>query len=212
MSFFFIKESGVEYTLNRSELALVAEAKNGSKTAFTVLFRKHQKYIYNLLLQLTGDPAEADDLAQETFIRVHEKLSTFRAESSLRTWMSSIALNLFRIAKRSLKHHESLALDEICIPASEDNPERIVIKREMQWCVMHVLQQHMPRHFREVLVLRDLQGFSYAEISEILGISLSSVKTRLHRARTAFRDHFMRNGCMGLVEDYVCVCDEVEIL
>lgn len=196
--------------MNRSELELVAEAKNGSRIAFAALFRKHQKYIYNMLLQLTGDPADADDLAQETFLRVHEKLSTFRAESSLRTWMSSIAVNLFRIAKRSQKLHESLVLDEVRIPATHDNPERIVMKREMQWCVMHVLQQHMPRHFREVLVLRDLQEFSYAEISEILGISLSAVKTRLHRARTAFRDHFVRNGCMGLVEEYVCVCDEVE--
>lgn len=196
--------------MNRSELELVAEAKNGSKIAFAALFRKHQGYIYNLLLQLTGDPAEADDLAQETFIRVHEKLATFRAESSLRTWVSRIAVNIFRAAKRSRKHHGTLVLDEICIPTTDDNPERIVIKREMQWCVMHVLQHHMPRHFREVLVLRDLQGFSYAEISKILGISLSSVKTRLHRARTAFRDDFVRNGCVGLVQEYMCVCDEVE--
>jgi len=126
--------------------------------------------------------------------------------------MSSIAVNVFRIAKRSQKRHESIVLDEIRIPSSAGNPERIVIKREMQWCVMHVLQHHLPRHFREVLVLRDLQGFSYAEISGILEISLSSVKTRLHRARTAFRDHFVRNGCVGLVEEYVCVCDEVENL
>ena len=193
-----------------SELALIEEAKNGCKEAFGALFREHQDYIYNLLYQLTSDHAEADDLAQETFIRVYKSLPTFRAESSLRTWVSRIAVNQFRQARRKRKPHVTQILDQIRLPGQEDNPERILIKREMQWCVAHVLQYHLRRHHREVLVLRDLQGFSYAEISEILGISLSSVKTRLHRARMAFRDHFIKYGCKAMVEEYICFCDEVE--
>lgn len=193
-----------------AELALIEEAKNGCKEAFEALFREHQAYIYNLLYQLTSDPAEADDLAQETFIRVYKHLSTFRAESSLRTWVSRIAINQFRQSRRKRKPHVTQILDEIHLPSEEGNPERILIKREMQWCVAHVLRYHLRRHHREVLVLRDLQGFSYAEISEILGLSLSAVKTRLHRARMAFRDHFIKYGCKAMVEEYICYCDEVE--
>jgi RNA polymerase sigma-70 factor (ECF subfamily) len=196
--------------LSRSELELVAEAKNGCKEAFEMLFRKHQDYIYNLLFQLTGDPAEADDLAQETFIRVYEKLPSFRAESSLRTWVSVIAMNMFRQSLRKKPHPPTLKIEEIRIPGNRGNPERIVIKSEMQWCIAHVLHHHMPRHFREVLILRDLQGFSYKEICEILGLSMSTVKTRIHRARTAFRDHFVADGCKAMVDDYLCICDGVD--
>lgn len=196
--------------MSKSELELVADAKNGCKEAFELLFRKHQDYIYNLLFQLTGDPMEADDLAQETFIRVYEKLSTFRAESSLRTWVSVIAVNMFRQAWRKKPHPPTLTLDEIRIPGDRDNPERIVIKSEMQWCIAHVLHHHISTPFREVLILRDLQGFSYQEISDILGLSMSAVKTRIHRARTAFRDHFTEGGCRAMVDDYMCTCDGVE--
>lgn len=196
--------------MSKSELVLIEEAKNGSQAAFEALFQKHQKYIYNLLFQLTGDPSYADDLAQETFIRVYEKLPTFRAESSLRTWVSRIAINIFRQARRKRRPHSSMTLDEIRIPSKTGDPERIVIKREMQWCIAHVLQYHIPPHFREVLILRDLQDFSYAEISEILGITLSAVKTRIHRGRIAFRNHFIKGGCKGLVDEYLCFCDEVE--
>ena len=159
---------------------------------------------------MTGDPAEADDLAQETFIRVYEKLPSFRAESSLRTWVSVIAMNMFRQSLRKKPHPPTLKIDEIRIPGDQGNPERIVIKSEMQWCIAHVLHHHMPRHFREVLILRDLQGFSYKEICEILGLSMSTVKTRIHRARTAFRDHFVEDGCKAMVDEYLCICDGVD--
>ena len=119
---------------------------------------------------------------------------------------------LHHVRDQGGKRLEPQILDQIQLPNQEGNPERILIKREMQWCVAHVLQYHLRRHHREVLVLRDLQGFSYAEISEILGISLSSVKTRLHRARMAFRDHFIRYGCKAMVEEYICFCDEVEAI
>ena len=198
--------------MTNTELTLIEEAKNGCKEAFGVLFTKHQNYIYNLLLQLTGDQADADDLTQETFIRVYEKLTTFRAESSLRTWVSRIAVNKFREARRKRKPHTTQIFDQIRLPSQDGNPERILIKREMQWCVAHVLQYHLPRHYREVLVLRDLQGFSYAEIGEILDISMSLVKTRLHRARMRFRDHFIKYGCKAMVDEYICFCDEVEAI
>ena len=201
-----------DYYKHEYELELIANAQSGCKEAFDALFKKHQQYIYNLLFQMTNDPVQAEDLAQETFIRVYEKLSTFRAESSLRTWVTRIAINIFHQARRKRPPHRSMKLEEIRIPSTDGNPERIVIKREMQWCIAHVLQYHLPRQLREVLVLRDLQGFSYNEISEILSISLSLVKTRIHRARKAFRDHFIRYRCMGMVEEYLCICDEVELI
>jgi len=83
--------------MNRPELELVTEATNGSKKVFCELFCNRQKYVYNLLFQLTDYGAQAEGLAQETFIRVYETLHSFRAEASLRTWMCRIAVNAFRL-------------------------------------------------------------------------------------------------------------------
>ena len=198
--------------LEYPEIDLILKAKQGDKKAFCSLFKHHQRYIYNLLYQLTCNEADADDLTQETFIRVYEKIGGFRSEASLRTWMSRIAINIFRASKRKMPRHGDMRLGEIQIPSTSKDPERIVIKRELQWCIMHILQQHLIEEYREVVVLRDLQGFSYGEIGKILRIPVGTVKTRLHRARKVLQDHFVQNRCKAFVNEYFCICDGVEEL
>jgi len=198
--------------MTHSEIKPMVKGDSNDKYTFSVLFGMHQKYIYNLFYQLTGNPADADDLTQETFIKIYKKLHTFRAESNIRTWIYRIALNVFHSDKRAKPPHASICIGKIKIPCSDGNPERIIIKREMQWCIIHVLQQHLPQHYREVLVLRNLQNLSYDEISHILSIPVGTVKVRLHRARKRFRDHFVQGGCKALVEEYLCICDGVEHL
>ncbi|MEW5899109.1 MAG: RNA polymerase sigma factor, partial [Bacillota bacterium] len=154
-----------------------------------------------------NDPHEADDLTQETFLKAFENLAGFRQEASLRTWLSRITLNTYLAKRRKRLKHESVDIRTMPVPDWSGNPERIVIRRELQWCIHHILRHHLPRDYSVVLVLRDLNGFSYEEIAGMLGISVSSVKSRLHRARRAYRAHLFKSGCAGLVKDYTCYCE-----
>lgn len=191
------------------ERHLIEAAKQGDSRAFDELFLQQQKYLFNLMYQLCGDIAGADDLTQEAIILAYKKIRDFRYESSFRTWLSRIAINLFRLECRRKPQHYSLCLEKIMVPSHEDNPERVVIKSELQWCILHNLQQHLPNKYREVLVLRDLHHLSYKEISEILEWNVSKTKTRLHRARQMFRQQFINNKCKAFADDYLCICEGI---
>jgi RNA polymerase sigma-70 factor (ECF subfamily) len=192
------------------ESLLIESAKKGDPKALNDIFAKEQRYIFNLMIQLTGDPAQADDLAQETFLVAYQNLNKFRLQSSLRTWLSKIAINLFRREYKRRPKHVSICLDEIKMPSEEDRPERIVIKKELQWCILHSLQQHVPKKYREVLILRDLQNLSYREISEILSWSMGKIKTCIHRGRKILRAHFINGKCKAFAEkDYLCICEGI---
>lgn len=169
-----------------------------------------QRYIYNLAYHLCGHRAEAEDLVQETFLKAFENLAGFRQEANLRTWLCRIAVNAYLTGRRRRPRHESITLEVLPAPDWSGNPERVVIRRELLWCINHTLQQHLPRNYRTILVLRELEQLSYEEIAEVLNISVSAVRSRLHRARRAFRDHLIKSGCAGLMRDYTCYCEGVK--
>jgi len=194
------------------ETILIESIKRGNGDAFNDLFKREQKYLYNLMFRLTGDAAAADDLTQETFLKVFNKISSFRRQASFRTWLTKIAINVFRTDYRKRSRHSSLCLGQILIPANGVNPERTVIKSELQWCILHNLRYHLPKKYREVLVLRDLHHLSYREISDILGCSISRTKTRLHRARKLFQDQFIEGRCRVYADDYLCICEGISSL
>jgi len=194
------------------EIELIEKAKQGSHSAITELLSKEQNFILNFMYQLTGNRAEAEDLTQEALIMAYRKIHTFLYKARFRTWLSKIALNLFRQEYRQKRKHDSLILEKITIPGEDGNPERTFIKSELQWCIIHNLQQHLPEKYREVLVLRDLQNFSYKEISETLGWSISKTKTRLHRARQLFRNTLINGKCKAFTDDYRCACEGIQDL
>ncbi len=167
----------------------------------------HHTYIYNLAYQLCNNKHDAEDLTQETFIRVFQHLDRFRGDASLRTWISKIAVNIFLAKKRKKGEHKSVSFGYITPEDSSADPERVIVRREFQWCIHHILEQHMPKPYKVVLVLRDLNEFSYKEISSMLEVPVTTVKSRIHRARKAYRDHLLKSGCVKLVKDYTCYCD-----
>lgn len=153
--------------------------------------RTQQNYIYRLAYRLCGNQVEAEDLAQETFLRAFENLAGFRQDAGIRTWLCRIAVNTYLTKRRRRPKHESLTLEILPAPDWSSNPERVVIKRELLWCINHTLQQHLPRNYQTILVLRELEQLSYEEIAVVLNVSVSTVKSRLHRARLAIRDHLI---------------------
>lgn len=180
--------------------------------ATAVLLEEYRSYLLNLLYQLTSDRELAADLTQEVLLRAWRSYGTFRGEASLRTWLARIALNVYRSEwrRQQRRPHVSQVLETLRVPDSSTDPARIVCRREFRWCILHTLQYHVSEAQREVLVLRDLQGLRYEEIASVLGLSVAAVKSRLHRARLAFRDHLRRGGCEALVRDYICTCDGVK--
>ncbi len=191
------------------ELILIESVQQGNRSAFNELFKNEQTRLFNLMHQLTGDVAAADDLTQEAFLKALDKISGFRHEASFRTWLTRIAINLFRHEYRKRARHVVVCLERITLPANGANPERTIIRGELQWCILHNLRYHLPKKYREVLVLRDLHRLSYREIADILGCSLSLTKTRLHRARNLFRDQFIEGRCKAYTDDYLCVCEGI---
>jgi RNA polymerase sigma-70 factor (ECF subfamily) len=191
------------------EITLIERAKRGDGEAFNILFKREQKYLYNLMSRLTGDVAAADDLTQEAFLKALNHIASFNHQASIRTWLTKIAINLFRNEYRKRVRHSSLCLERILIPANGVNPERMIIKSELQWCILHNLRYHLPKKYREVLVLRDLHCLNYKEISDILGCSISLTKTRLHRARKLFQNQFIDGRCRAYTDDYLCICEGI---
>jgi len=195
--------------MDADEINLIERAKAGEEQAFNEIFCREQRNIYNLMLQITGDTATADDLTQEALFQAFCHLPDFRFESSFRTWLSKIAINLFRKECRRKSRHVSICLEKIKIPANKDHPERIAIKREMQWCILHSLEHHVPRKYGIAIILRDLQNYSYKDIAEILEWSIGKTKTCIHRGRQILREHFVNGRCKGFGSNYQCYCEGI---
>lgn len=186
---------------------------------FASVFHEYQQPIYNYLLRMTENQAEAEDLTQETFIRVHRSLPTFRGEASLSTWLYRIATNVSldyfrrsstRQAKASFSFEETDLDPKWVIDELTSSPEQLAADQsEMSVCVEDFIQ-HLPPTYRAVLVLHDLQGLKNREIADVLDCPLSTVKIRLHRARTKLRGD-LNAGCdFDHDERNVLVCEAKE--
>jgi len=159
----------------------VDAARAGDLDAFEVLVRRHQAPVYRVALRMLGTAADAEDVAQETFVQAWRSLARFHGNSAFSTWLYRIATNhsLDVLAKR----RPSEGLDDLQGDSSLD-PAAIYAQRERTAGVLDAVQA-MPPEQRAPLVLREFEGLSYEEIGKVLGISLAAVKGRIHRARLA---------------------------
>ncbi len=181
--------------------------KPDKKTELLSSFTSCEGYLFSMARRLTEDGEDARDLLQDTLLKALEHVETFRSEASVKTWLAKILFNTFLTQKQKKQEHVSMALDTL--PDHSANPEKIVVKRELTWCIRHTLSQHLHRRYSAVLVMRDINGQSYSEIAETLEVSLATVKSLVYRSRRAFRRHLERSGCYAYVKDYRCICDGV---
>jgi RNA polymerase sigma-70 factor, ECF subfamily len=165
---------------------LVELAKDGNSIAFDQLIAQHQERVYALAYRILGNPEDAADIQQETFVRAWQHLRKFRHDASLSTWLHRIVVNLCLSMKRRKDYAVHEQWDEdIHTPGSGASacPERT----EEVIALRRVLAA-MPGHHRVLIVLRDMEGRSYDEIAGILGCSVESVRSRLCRARGILRE------------------------
>jgi RNA polymerase sigma-70 factor (ECF subfamily) len=180
--------------------------------SWDIVLQDNRDYVYRLACHLSGNMHEAEDITQETLMKAFEHRAGFRGEASVRTWLSRIAVNTYLASRR--KDGRVTAVGTRLEGARDflDSPEYLVVRGEFLQCIHYLLQYYCRPSDRAILVMRDINGLKYQDISEVLGITLAAVKTRLHRARRAFRDLLIREGCVALVNGGRCVCEGVRDL
>jgi len=167
------------------EGTLVQRTLAGDERAFTCLVETYQNSVYNLAYRMLGDAAEAEDAAQETFLRMYTRLHTYDPNRKLSSWILSIASH-YCIDRLRRRKHGLVSLDDVVswrwLPSREEAPEERALRGEQRDEVMQLLQG-LPPHYRAVLILRYWNDMSYEEIADALEATQGTVKSRLHRAR-----------------------------
>ncbi len=169
----------------RTELELIDRARLGDRAAFAALVRAHQDEVYTLARRLVGDPHLASDVAQEALIRAWRALPKFRGDSRLSTWLYRITVNTAWTHKKRAKRHAMASIDDLHDLAAPEDSTHPVFAGEMMELRGRLKRalDRLPAPQRQVVVLKDVYGWSHAEISRTMGISETAAKVRLHRAR-----------------------------
>ena len=184
------------------EYAVVERVLGGDTDAFEALVTAYQKQIYNLTLRYVSSPEDAADLTQEAFLRAFRSLSSFRGDSRFSVWMYRLTTNICidflrsrgRGSASSLTvENEDEEIEEIDVPDARFEPQKELERRELQRAVREGLES-LSDDAREIVILRELEGLSYAEIGERLGLEAGTVKSRLFRARKALCEFLRESG------------------
>lgn len=184
-----------------NETELIALCQKGNVEAFEKLVTKYEKQVYTVAYRFMGNHEDACDLAQEALVKAYKYISHFRGESSIKTWLYHIVANACRDELRKRKKNNVVSLDSPIINdeggeltrQTEDwtfAPELVYENKEMQAMIQKVLDNLSPE-YKEVLIMREIMGFSYEEIAKQLNCSLGTVKSRISRARKAMRDYML---------------------
>ena len=189
---------------------LLHKARGGDRGAFGQIVVRYQDRLYNAVLRLVGDPEEARELTQEAFTKALENVAAFRGEAQPYTWLFRIAVNLSISRLRKVQRHRTFSLDAdgptghngaaggggqvqdqaaglAGRVAREQTPPDALEKREEHEQVLAALGR-LDAEYRAVLVMRDVEGFDYQQMADVLGLPLGTLKSRLFRARLALRD------------------------
>lgn len=186
--------------MSLSDEILVEMCKQGDLAAFEQLLEKHQSRVYTLAYRYMSNHADASDLAQEAFIKIYRSLNTYRGEASFQSWMYRLVTNVCMDELRRRGRAKTVSIEELMegkkgLNMHRENagsrlPEDVVIRNELQREVQNVLNSLSDEH-RVIVVMRDIQGYSYEEIAELLKCSLGTVKSRLNRARHVLKEKLL---------------------
>ncbi|MCK6574860.1 sigma-70 family RNA polymerase sigma factor [Myxococcota bacterium] len=184
------------------EQRLVKRLKRREEHAFHELVVRHQSMIYGLCVRMLGHPDEAEDVAQDVFVRSFQAIDSFRGDSSLGTWLYRIAINLCKNRLKYLgrrRHGSGQTVEDVpegellrsvagglSVGEPAPRPDEALSGNQTESLIQRALAAVEP-DFRELLVLRDIDGLSYAEVMVITGLAEGTVKSRLHRARLALK-------------------------
>jgi RNA polymerase sigma-70 factor, ECF subfamily len=177
-----------------SETEIIRRAQDGDEAMFEYLYRLHSRRVYALCLRLVKDPSEAEDLAQEAFLLLVRKISTFRGESAFSTWLHRLTINrvLMQLRKKSLQVVSIEAVpdphDETGSRGTDIGMPDLMIEGTLDRINLERCIAQLPVGYRTIFVLHDVQGHEHREIATILGRSIGASKSQLHKARRRLRE------------------------
>ena len=188
---------------------LVQRAQGGEKLAFGLLVTKYQRKLYRLALRIVTDPAEAEDVVQETFIKAYRALPQFRGDAAFYTWLYRIAINAARSSlelrgrrlptQSGLNINESETFEIRSHLNDGETPESLLLNKQLAQAVNSAVED-LPAELRLTLSLREIEGLSYADIAEVMICPIGTVRSRIFRAREAIAERIRPLIGAGLVE------------
>lgn len=179
--------------MRTADLELAVRCHEGDAAAFEELYRLHARRLYSLMVRMTGSAQDAEDLLQDVFLVAHRKLGSFRGESSLGTWLYRLAVNhcldhLRGRQARMGRATDSLDAGRVAEPVAPAPAEPIAISRvDLERAI-----QRLPNGCRAAFLLHDVEGFEHQEVAGMLGISVGTSKSQVHRARMKLRQLLRR--------------------
>ena len=184
-------------TMNNNERWLIEESRKGNVDAFEELIKGYKKSAYNIALRVMRNAEDAEDASQEALIKIFKNISSFNMESTFKVWMYRIVVNTCIDFKRR-KNVNTLSIDETIdlgsgreiqreIPDESNNPDAL-IERNYNTQLVNDAINMLEDDFKTIIILRDIKGFTYDEISQILSCNLGTVKSRLSRARKRLKE------------------------
>ena len=191
--------------VNAEESLFVLRLKANEDAAYDELVRVYHASIFHVAYRMLGDSAEASDVVQEIFLKVFRNIGGFKGEAALKTWIFKITfseiLNRLRWWKRRYRY-ATVSLEDNpstngnghngrYVADSRPTPEEVLESKERETAIQQALSRLSSDH-RSIIVLRDIEGFSYGEIADVLGISMGTVKSRIARARADLKQTLMR--------------------
>ena len=185
-----------------TEKELVTRCQTGDLSAYDKIMQRYEQKVYALCFRMSGNHNDAQDLAQEAFLKAFRALPSFKGQSQFSTWLYRIVTNTCLDERRKQARKPTLlSMDKpletgdgqiaLTLPDNAPDPLRVTLQNELQADIQQVLSQ-LPQEQRLVIVMRDLEGYSYEEISAVLDINMGTVKSRLSRARIKVRDLYLK--------------------
>ena len=173
---------------------LIAKFQQGDVQAFDILVRRYKDQLLNFVYRFVGNRTDSEDLVQETFLRVYKNKHYYKEIAKFSTWVYTIAGNLAKTELRRRKRHKLFSVSNFVneerdydIPDRERTPDMQVDGSIKEQFIQNAIDK-LPPKFKEVIILRDIQGFAYEEISQILNIPLGTVKSRVNRGRLKLQE------------------------
>jgi RNA polymerase sigma-70 factor (ECF subfamily) len=186
----------------RPSAELIARAQRGEESAFEALYQSHKKRVYGLCLRMIGNTAEADELTQEVFLLLFRKIHTFRGDSAFSTWLHRLAVNivLMRLRKKTISETplaDNERAEEFDQPPKEFGAPDLAMMGSIDRVNLQRAIAQLPRGYKQIFVLHDVQGYEHHEIAELLGVSTGNSKSQLHKARMRLRKLLHETGREG---------------
>ncbi len=177
-----------------SDEQLIAKFQLGDLQAYDILVRRYKDQLLNFVYRFVGNRTDAEDIVQETFLRVYKNKHMYKEIAKFSTWVYTIAGNLAKTELRRRKRHKIFSVSNFVneekdydIPDQDHSPEKKVDSAIQEGIIQKAIEK-LPAKFKEVIILRDIQGFAYEEISQILNIPLGTVKSRVNRGRLKLQE------------------------